>query len=84
MIPIVFYTKPGCHLCEDGQWMLETALKEAPAIDCAVDYVDITDDAALQARYGLRIPVLHRLDVGAELDWPFTPDDILRWLGVPQ
>jgi hypothetical protein len=35
------------------------------------EYVDIAGDDALLGRYGTRIPVVHRTDSGAELDWPF-------------
>ncbi|MAC21595.1 MAG: thioredoxin family protein, partial [Marinobacter sp.] len=31
-------------------------------------------------RYGTRIPVLRRNDTGAELDWPFTRDQLLTFL----
>ncbi len=77
---IIFYTKPGCHLCEDGQWMLEVALRSRTL---AVTFIDITSAADLTDRYGHRIPVLCHPDLStepAELDWPFTPEDILAWL----
>jgi len=74
---ITFYTKPGCHLCEDGQWILEAALRDR---SLPVVYVDITTSAALTARYGERIPVLGQPHRAAELDWPFTPETILAWL----
>jgi hypothetical protein len=35
---------------------------------------------ALLVRYGTRIPVLRRNDTGAELDWPFTRDQLLTFL----
>jgi hypothetical protein len=54
MEPITFYTKSGCHLCEDGQWLLEVALRGRSN---GVNYVDIISDPALEQRYGERIPV---------------------------
>jgi hypothetical protein len=79
---ITFYTKPGCHLCEDGQWLLEVALRGRSN---GVNYVDITTDPALEQRYGERIPVLSQPAVSTELEWPFTPESILAWLdGVSQ
>ena len=77
MDPITFYTKPGCHLCEDGQWLLEVALRGRP-ID--VNYVDITSDPVLTQQYGDQIPVLSQPAVSTELAWPFTPESILAWL----
>ena len=41
----------------------------AAAPDQFIHVVD--DDEALEARYGLRVPVLCDDDSGAELDWPF-------------
>ena len=45
-----------------------------------VDVVDIAQSEALVERYGTRIPVLRRNDTGAELDWPFTRDQLLTFL----
>ena len=50
-----FYTKPGCHLCEE-------ALREIQRAACAGLYtfeeVNILDDPQLQRRYGHDIPVV--------------------------
>ena len=78
MSEIIFYTKPGCHLCEDGVWILEMALRDQ---DITFAEVDINTDANLTEQYGVRIPVLHHPDLATELDWPFTPESILAWLG---
>lgn len=45
-----------------------------------VDVVDIAQSEELVERYGTRIPVLRRNDTGAELDWPFTRDQLLTFL----
>lgn len=42
--------------------------------------VDIAEDAQLYEKYGMRIPVLQRMDNGAELDWPFDSAAVLRFL----
>lgn len=44
-------------------------MAEARAPD--FDSVFIDDDPALEARYGLRVPVLRDDARGIELDWPF-------------
>ena len=36
-----------------------------------IEIVDISEDAQLMERYGIRIPVLRRAD-GEELNWPFA------------
>ncbi len=45
-----------------------------------VELVDITDPDDLTEAYGLRIPVLRRVDTGAELDWPFDTGQIVAFL----
>lgn len=47
------YTRVGCHLCEGLAERL-TSLDPAPA----VEQIDVDVDPALQARYGLEVPVL--------------------------
>jgi hypothetical protein len=41
----------------------------------------IDDDAALEARYGERVPVLRDELRGAELDWPFDAAQVAAFLG---
>ena len=52
---VVFYTKPGCRLCEEAR----EAIRES---GCAGLYtyeeVDILSDAELMRRYGWDIPVV--------------------------
>jgi glutaredoxin len=52
---VIFYTRPGCHLCEEAR-------REILAADCADQYVleevNIADDARLTELYGWEIPVV--------------------------
>ena len=63
-MPFVLFQLEDCHLCEEAA-ALAFAAGLAPA------FVDIGDDDALDARYGVRIPVLRHEPSGRELDWPF-------------
>lgn len=54
MQTLTLYSRPGCHLCE----RLETELAPVIAGRATLEIVDISEDPALLARYGLRIPVL--------------------------
>ncbi len=54
-IDIVFYTKPGCHLCEDVEDVLDALATRHPL---SVHAVDITQDADLYSRYWSKIPVV--------------------------
>lgn len=42
-----------------------------------VEAVEISEDAALVDRYGIRIPVVMNPENGAELGWPFVSEDLL-------
>lgn len=65
---LFLYQRDDCHLCDLALEVL--AIVAAPDFES----VFIDADAALEQRYGLRVPVL-RDDVGGrELDWPFNVD----------
>ena len=74
---LIFYTTSQCHLCEVAEALMVNTPMPEPV---PVDAVDIAQSALLVERYGTRIPVLHRSDTGAELDWPFTRDELINFL----
>jgi hypothetical protein len=75
MTPVLLlYTTSGCHLCEQAERLIQQQAS------ITVMAVEITDSAELLERYGLRIPVLQRLETGEELGWPFDADTVQRWL----
>ena len=45
-----------------------------------VALVDIAECEGQVQTYGLRIPVLRRVDTGAELDWPFETEQVVSFL----
>ncbi len=51
---INFYTRPGCHLCEDALKVLQDLRRE---FKFSLTIVDISDSEDLVARYGNDIPV---------------------------
>ncbi|MDQ3743867.1 MAG: glutaredoxin family protein [Acidobacteriota bacterium] len=52
---VTFYTKPGCHLCDEAK-------REIARAGCAGQFtfeeVNILSDPELQRRYGTEIPVV--------------------------
>lgn len=66
----------GCHLCE----IAEAEVMPLVEHGLLVELVDITDPYDLTEVYGLRIPVLCRVDTGAELDWPFDTEQVVAFL----
>jgi len=73
MSGLVLYGTTYCHLCEDAEAVLNEAGVSAV-------YIDIADDDGLIDSYGTRIPVLRRVDDGAELGWPFDAGMVKRFL----
>jgi hypothetical protein len=67
------YGTDFCHLCDDAKSIINKSGVEAINID-------IASDDHLLAQYGLRIPVLQRIDNHEELDWPFDVASVLLFL----
>ncbi len=64
-MPLILYQRDDCHLCDMALEVL--AVARVPDFES----VFIDGDDALEARYGIRVPVLHNTATGMELDWPF-------------
>ena len=73
-MPLILYQRDDCHLCALALDVLANA--RIPEFES----VFIDDDDALESRYGIRVPVLHRSDTGAELGWPFDADAVTTFL----
>jgi len=67
------FQRDDCHLCDQALAVLAQA--RVPGLDS----VFVDDDAALDARYGLRVPVLRDAQ-GRELDWPFDVAAVEAWI----
>jgi glutaredoxin len=57
VISLTIYSRPGCHLCDDMK-ALVARVAHTSALPITVEEIDISTDPALEARYGLEIPVL--------------------------
>jgi glutaredoxin len=68
---LLLYGTRFCHLCEQAEAVLH-------AVGVTAEYTDIAEDEALLERYGMRIPVVRRVDNGAELGWPFDASALER------
>lgn len=69
--------RDDCHLCDLALEVLAAA--RAPEFDS----VFIDDDAMLESRYGVRVPVLRDERGGRELDWPFDAEAAARFIAAP-
>ena len=52
---VTFYTRPGCHLCEQAEELLTDLRLD---YDVHVTSIDITTDLAIFERYKYEIPVV--------------------------
>lgn len=57
MREVVFFTKPGCHLCDEAKAALGSARDDGSLPAFTVREVDIAADDELMGRYGIDIPV---------------------------
>lgn len=73
---LVLYTGPNCSLCNKAE-----DLVYASGIGASdMEKVDVTSSLELKKRYGLKIPVLHRIDLEQELFWPFDQQQLVEYL----
>ncbi|BAV99266.1 glutaredoxin family protein [Lysobacter enzymogenes] len=71
---LTLFQRDDCHLCDLALAVLAQA--RAPEFES----VFIDEDAALEERYGTRVPVLRDAARGVELDWPFDARTLAAWL----
>lgn len=75
---LTLYQRDDCHLCDLALAVM--AAVRAPAFDS----VFIDGDAALEAAYGARVPVLRDAADGRELGWPFDAARLRAWLDAAE
>ncbi|WP_075878998.1 glutaredoxin family protein [Vreelandella massiliensis] len=75
MIQLSLYTTLGCHLCAQLEALVHTLAND----EVALRHIEISEDDALMARYGVRIPVLADAE-GQELDRGLDPVRLGEWL----
>jgi hypothetical protein len=69
------FQRDDCPLCDEALAVLAAA--RVPDFES----VWIDDDAALEARYGERVPVLRDEGREVELDWPFDAQRVRAFIG---
>ena len=71
---LTLYQRDDCLLCDEAL----AVLAEAGVPDFESVWID--GDNELEARYGIRVPVLRDEDEGRELAWPFDAMQLSAWL----
>ena len=71
---LILYQRDDCHLCDLALEVLASA--RVPDFES----VFIDGDDALEARYGLRVPVLRDDLRDGELDWPFDMEALRQFM----
>ena len=54
---VTFYTRPGCHLCEEAESMMKLVQEDMPLTWTTVN---IEEDDASHEKYMLMIPVIEK------------------------
>jgi hypothetical protein len=67
---LILIQRDNCHLCE----LAWEVLAQANVSDFESVWID--DQPELEARYGLRVPVLVHQPSAKELDWPFDHQQV--------
>ena len=75
MIQLSLYTTLGCHLCTQ----LEALVAALANQKVWLHHIEVSEDDALVARYGARLPVLADSE-GKELDRGFELARLSEWL----
>lgn len=71
---LMLFQRDDCPLCDHALALLADA--RTPEFES----IWIDEDAALEQRYGTRVPVLRDACSERELDWPFTPETLRAFL----
>ena len=75
---LTIYTRSGCHLCDEMKAVVERVVRSA-AQPLTIEEIDISTDPALEARYGVEIPVL-LIDGKKVAKYRVREDDLRRIL----
>jgi len=73
-IEVTFYTKAGCHLCDDARELLEEI---AEGTEYTLNEIDIRADMAVFELYRYRIPVI-RINQDTLLEGRIEADELAR------
>lgn len=73
MLSLELLGTQGCHLCDDAEQVLISALDLQRV---AVELVDIAESDELMDAYAVRIPVLRHVASGHDLGWPFDGEQV--------
>jgi len=83
MRELQLYGTLGCHLCEIAEQLLSQVVDFSRVRIELIDIAEGEQSARLMDRYAVRIPVLADPQSGEELAWPFTAEELGRFLRAP-
>jgi hypothetical protein len=73
------YSTSHCHLCEEAESLLiNISNQQQIQWEC----IEIADDSNLLDRYALKIPVIKRIDIDTDINWPFGELDIKNLINL--
>ncbi|MDH6423352.1 glutaredoxin family protein [Aurantimicrobium minutum] len=78
-ITLTLIGKPGCHLCEDAEAVVNTVVTSLPELPITVEELSIEDDKNLFDSYWDQIPVL-LINGNVHNYWRIDPDRLTNAL----
>ena len=82
MTVLTLYSRPGCHLCDEMKAIVQRVAGTA-GTPITIEEIDISSDPALEARYGLEVPVL-LVDGKKAAKYRVTDGELTRLLAARQ
>jgi len=77
MSVIRLYTTVACHLCDKAKTIMWPVLER---YGLSLEEIDIAESDLLIDRYGIRIPVVACVNAEKDLGWPFTEEQLCRYI----
>lgn len=77
MLQLYLYTTSHCHLCEQAEALLNKLSKQHPF---HWQSIEIADNTELLETYGLLIPVIKNINHNSEIKWPFTENELKKFI----
>jgi len=77
MSAIRLYTTAACHLCDKAKTIMWPVLER---YDLSLEEIDIAESDLLIERYGIKIPVVACANADEDLGWPFTEEQLCRYI----
>ncbi len=74
MLKLILLGTAGCHLCEQAELIISACT------GVEIELIDIAEQQQWQKKYAIRIPVLYHQETSSELGWPFSLQQVHKFI----